>query len=92
MITALPNNVTTAKDCRMIGLAGIAYLGETDESPETYVTDGNGNSISVYSDGSLWLCANISEIYPSVGDFLAECEDNETELTRQLVAHTQAAQ
>lgn len=83
-MTALPNNVTTADDARMIGLAGLAYLRETNETPKTYVTDGNGNSISVYSDGSLWLCANISEIYPSVGDFLMECGDNETELTRQL--------
>ena len=92
MITALPNNVTTDDDARMIGLAGSVYLGEADEAPETYVTDGSGNSISVYSDGSLWLCANISEIYPSVGDFLMECGDNETELTRQLIAHTEAAQ
>jgi hypothetical protein len=83
-MATLPGNITTADDARMIGVAGLAYLGEAGETPKIYVADGNGNSISVYSDGSLWLCVNVSEIYPSVGDFLMECGDNETELTRQL--------
>lgn len=81
---AIPHNIETIEDTRMIGIAGLMFLGESSEEPTAYFSDSRGNSLSVYSDGSVWLCTNVSKVYPSVGDYLADCVGNDDSLTAQL--------
>ena len=74
------------EETRLMGLAGLSYLGETAEEPVEVFSDGKGNLLEIYSDGSLWLCANISEFWPSVGDYLSDCVGHDDPIASQVRA------
>lgn len=79
----LPHNMTSIEDTRSMGLAGLAFLGETQEEP-VQVFNLNGNTVSIYADGSVWQSANISEVWPSVGDYLGDWDNLGSPLALQI--------
>jgi hypothetical protein len=80
----LPENMLSVEDTQMIGIAGLAALGQSKDAPIARFEDGSGNVMTVYSDQSIWMNTNISEVYPSVGDYLMDCVGVDDSLTAQL--------
>jgi hypothetical protein len=83
-MNALPENMLSIEDTRLMGIAGLVAIGESSDEPIARFEDGKGNLLSVYEDRSIWMSTNISEVYPSVGDYLVGCVGDDDSLTSQL--------